>query len=76
MGTVIQPLSCSHEKGYLNQMRIVETSPDRISDRRADSDFIFGLWRRRRRHLTRMIENLRRVVAFRRIVKDNVFGGA
>lgn len=49
-------------------MRMVDTSPDRISLRRPDSDFMIGFWRRSRRHLTRTIEKRRRVVDFRRIV--------
>lgn len=49
-------------------MRIVETSPDRISPRRADSECMIGFWRNKRRHLTLTIEKRRRVVPFRRIV--------
>ena len=49
-------------------MRMDDTSPVHISDRRADSDFIIGFLRIKRRHLTLITENRRRVVAFRRIV--------
>lgn len=49
-------------------MRMVDTSPDRISLRRNDSEWIICFWRSRRKHLTLTIEKRRRVVAFRRIV--------
>lgn len=64
------------KNGYLNQMRIVETSPDRISERRAASECMIGRWRKSRRHLTRMTVKRRRIVALRRIDKERVFGGA
>lgn len=61
---------------HCNQIRMDDTSPVHISEWRGDSDFMIGRWRRMRRHLTLITENRRRVVALKRIVKDNVFGGA
>lgn len=60
-------------KWYLyNQMRRVAMSPDRSPECRADSERRIGLWLKSRRHLTRTTENRRRVVAFKRMVRERV----
>lgn len=76
MGAVIPHFWFLPKMDTYNQMRIVEISPDRISECRGDSDFMIGLRRKSRKHLTRIIVKRRRVVALSNMDKERVFGGA